>query len=671
MTPGTETLSSLRSIGGKVLRIRPYQYPAEWMAGNCFISGAINGTGIDQPFDPWHFPCNVGIVDAFAEGKRGVLVQKSVQMGVSHYFQNLVMYCLARVGGPAGYFMAKDETMRDHLLERIMLVIEKSPELAELRIIGKDDHSTMRSLRFLNGSLKLFGSGSVNNFKSNPYRHLFGDEFELIPVFPDGSDGVLMAKGRQASFSDPFFAGFSTPGEAESDRGIEKSIERDSDMRRFFWRCPHCDDPIAVNFLDNVSFDRDPGTNRIIHGTAKLLCPKCSGQISDSERAAALLHAAQAACPWYTAVPYDDQVGWVSTLPAETAAAREYVGIMDLDHLHNPRKHLSEMASQYTAISSEPERKTFWNDVLGRGYTVRAQQLTRGDVTAHLAEARRTTVPAETMWITCGIDVQGAGADPHSVTLYYDISAWVRVSASVIRKVTLVLDRMVSSDSNGHDTIKQFLRTWSTTDTRGNPRTIDMVVMDSGQWAPTVNAICNALSGRGVQWAIPCVYGSHRLTDPDYELRPQSEAVGDPSKAFLFTHRNFAIGRYVNLVVDERNLIELPDSIDETVIAHYLANECVKKPDAHGVMRDVWQKKKDAGGRNMADDYFSCGVYSLLAAIQLGYDSELSADITEAAAAAERVESRRIEQRAARNAAEQARRQRMRSKMRSHYSGRG
>ena len=660
---------SLRAVAAKVLRFRPFLYPSEWMAANCYISGALNGTGHDSLFDPWHFPCNVGIVDALCEGRRGILVQKSVQMGVSQYMQNLVLYFMARMGGPAGYSMAKDETVREHVLDRLEPSLEHSAELKGIYLPGRDNHETIRSKRFMTGTLKFFGAGTPNNFKSNPYVLAVADEFELMKVFPDGSDAVALLKGRQAAFSFPIFIGFSTPLEADSPRGIEAAVLRDSDCRLFYWRCPHCREPINVNFMDNVKFDREPVGNRIVRGTARLLCPKCGHAITDAERAAALVRAARAAAPWYAAEPYDAEVGWHSTLTSEEAAGRRYAGFMGLEALHNPRTKLADLADEYCSITSEPERKTFCNDRLARGYTIRARQLARGDIEGCIAEASRSTVPAETLFITLGSDVQGGGPDTRRSVFYYDISAWVKTTESTIRKVTLFVDRVTSTDEDGHATIKNLLRTWTTTDTRGNVRRIDMACFDSTFRTKTVNAICNTLSAGGVQWCIPVIYGSRKQGDADYEPLPQTEEQGDPRRCFYITSRNYLVGRYVDLVTDERQLLELPEDTTEEVIAHYLANEMVRRPDHNGVLRDMWVKKTEAGKRLRDDDWFAAGCYSFLAALILGLDKMQSAEITEAAAEADRLAVARIQQRASRSGSEAARRARMHQRLARHYRG--
>jgi|GEM_PF-4104508 len=651
--PSLSAIDSLRSIGSRLLRVKPFQYPSQWIAENIRIGGTLTGTGHSAPFNIWHYPCNVGIVDAWAEGKRGILIKKAAQVAVSHYMQSLCLYFVARYGGPIAYSMAKDETVRKHVLDRIETNLRESPELIALYLPGRDDHSTIRGARFLNATLDFFGAGSALNFKSNPYLFAFADEFEQMGVFPDGSDAVSLFKGRQAAFANPFFVGWSTPLESESDRGIELAVSRDSDIRLFYWRCPHCREPITVNILDNVKYDKD-NAGRPVPATARLLCPKCGHGITDSERATALVKAGQAACRWYEAEPYDEEVGWKSTLPHDEATQREYAGFDGLDHIHNPRKRVSEIAAGYCAITSEPEKKTFWNDVLGRGYTIKARQLSRDSIEDCLADARRECLPNDLLWVTFGADLQHAGQDPLKSLFYYDISAWCWVTDPAtterfIRKVTLFKDRVTSTEADGHATIKTLLRTWTMEDYRHNFHRISMAVIDSTHRTKVVNAICNALCPSGTQWVVPVIYGGHKTGDPDYQLLPQNVEVGDPSRPFLLTSRNYTVGAYVDMLTDSRGLVELPHGVAEEVIQHYLANECVREPDSHGIMQNRWAKKRDSTGfggrkgRALEDDYFAAGCYSMLGALLLGLRSVQAGSISESQAEADRIEQARIE----------------------------
>lgn len=655
---GLSASASMRLVGANVVRFKPFMYPSEWISREVWISGSTNGTGSDSRFDIWYYPCNVGIVDSLAEAKRGSYIKKAVQMAVSHYMQAATGWWIARRGGPCAYSMAKDETMRDHALDRFETIFTKSTELADLYLPGRDNHETIRSKRFQNGTLKMFGAGTANNFKSNPYVFFAADEFELMEVFPDGSDGPTLAKGRQASFPFPFFAGWSTPLEEGSGRGIEAAIERETDKRLFYWRCPHCNRPIAVNFLDNVRFDRDPKTNREIAESAQLVCPKCGATIRDSERAVALVRAAQAACRWYDAVPFDAEVGWHSTLPPEEAARREYAGFDMLDHLHNPRKSVAEISRQFCHASNEPARKTIFNDVLARGYTMRGHRLNRRSVEATLAESQLLTVPVETLWLTLGADVQKGGSDERRSLFYYDISAWVRTGPMKLTKVTLAIDRLISSDEDGHAAMRSLCEGWSVPDTRHSQRRINMVVIDGTYRSATINALCNALSGAGKQWAFPCVSGSLKVDDPDYKLLPQNEEIGDAGRLFILTTRDYLVGRYVDIVMGDGRL-ELPPDVSEEIIQHYMANELVPVADRHGNKAEAWKKKRDERKRELPDDWFAAGYYAMLGAVLLGMDREQVGTVEEAKAAAASVAQAQASMKAAWARGSEARRARL------------
>jgi len=200
-----------------------------------------------------------------------------------------------------------------------------------------------------------------------------------------------------------------------------------------------------------------------------------------------------------------------------------------------------------------------------------------------------------------------------------------------------------------------------------------MAVIDSGHRTKVVNAICNSVSTPTSQWVIPVIYGSHKTGDPDRQLLPQDEKVGDPSRPFMATHRNFVVGGYVDMLTDDRGLVELPHGVPEEVVQHYLANEMVREPDAHGIMQNKWVKKRDSTGfgggkkgRVLEDDYFAAGCYCWLAALELGLESVQSGSIGEAQEEADRVAEERSDMLRRSTESGAARRARLSARIRRH-----
>lgn len=629
------TIATITRAAASAIRYRRRLPPSQWIAENACVTAAA--TGSDGSFDVWHWPCNVGIVDAAAEGKRGVLAQKPVQMGLSHYFQALLCWEIETYGGPIGYSMAKDDTVREHVLDRLDAIFANAPGLRQTQLTGRDNHETILSKRFTNASVKFFGSGSVNNFISNPYRAFFCDEFERMGIFPDGSDAVELAKGRQSAFGFPRLFGWSTPLEAEA--GISKYVELDSDQREFHIRCPHCHEPVTLDFFRDVEFAKHTQDNRPVPGSAVLRCQLCKHAITDSERATALTRAAQAACVWYTAVPYDDAVGWVSTMTPEDAATREYAGFGNWSHLHNPRMTLLEIAHRWCGIRTEAQKKVFYNDVLGKPYTIMAQVVDAQMLRSRVAAGTRQAVPEGTLWVTLGSDVQGGGVTGDLV-FYFDISAWVP-GAHGVKKVCLEVDRLKGLYTSQFAEMRQLIAQWRGKDDSGHEYRISTACVDAGWRTEDVYKLCNSLCTGRAQWVVPVIYNHEKLGAETTRWEPQGAGVGDPSRRILLTSRDYAVGRAIDRLTGT-DLVELPCPLKPELERHYLSNIQIEDYDRHGNKRGMhWVKKQLAKGHREDDDWLQAAAYCELAAVQLGLDTQGGAVVVAARAAADQHQARK------------------------------
>lgn len=633
-------LPALAADAARAIRYRPRVYPSQWMAAQYYIGESASES--HGNVDIWYQPCNVGIIDAALEpDKRGIMDEKCVQFGDSTYFQALLGWEIVHHGGPVSYSMAKDDTARTHVLQRITPMLEHSTDLAALLLSGRANNETILSKRFTNASLEVFGSGSVNNFKSNPYRAAFADEFELMGIFPDGSDAVQLLIGRQESFTRPKLYGWSTP--LNKERGIHPYILHDSDMRRFHLRCPHCRAAIYLDWHRDVRFAyRDDDPTRPIPESAALHCSACAAVITDSQRARALVGAAQRSCPWYcaeTGLTPDADVGWLSVLSAEEAATRPFAGFFGKSHLYNPRKPLLDMARGWCSLKTEAQKKVYHNDILGEPYDIAGTVLTLADIEARQRDAITAHVPADTAYVTAGIDVQGGGP-VGDLVFYYDVSAWQPDG----HKVTIEIDRLKATRATNFSEIVAFLRAWSGTTADGKTHRLAMVVIDAGYQTRAVYHIANLLSPGGSQWVAPVIYNTDKIGTAIWTQEQQREGVGDPARAVWLTSRDHLVSRAIERIQTGR--VTLPRPLPNEVAQHYVANVQVEDYDRHGNFRGYhWAKRQIAKGQILDDDWLQAAGYAEFAAVLLGLDQLTGSTVAQAHQEAANYADRKARQR--------------------------
>lgn len=658
----------LGTVISDAIRIRPYEFPSQWMDREYYLS-ALSGTENPGKIDIWRMPVNVGIVDGLVEHKRGLMIQKPAQSGVSTYIAGGVGYLIARHGGAFCWTLAKIETAREHAVQRWEPMFEKSTELSELMLQGTKDRQTILGKLFSNGRFNMNTSATENNFISQAYWCMVLDEFGKMGIFPSGRDPVQLSRGRQLNMTAPLIVGLSTPDTPETD--ICAYVEHDSDKRAFFWRCPHCKTPIDPDPEEHIRAEHEDNSTIIIPASARLVCPSCYEVITDGQRARAILHAAQAACPWYLDVPYDDQVGWQSLLEPAEAAEREYAGFTHYSHLLNPAKTTREIAEEMRSMAKdEATKKTVMNDVLGKGHAPSSSFLSVESV-EQCATRQADTVPVGTWNVTCGMDIQGGGDE--GVIGYYDISAWSKTGhKTVLRTGRIFATRFFEIDGETvpYGEIDVFVNSWTGRDDEGASYQLNCFVIDAGWRARLLYPLCNRISGRGQQWACPVVYSDVKAGGASYKAEQQSSEIGDPARKMWNVSRDWLVSRAIDRIMDER--VTLPMPIPEELARHYTANVQSEKYDRNGnFVGFAWKKRQLQHGERVDDDYLQAACYAEFAAILLGLESLMHEVVVGAEEKAEDFTRRRDANRSAYYASRQRKiQERMRQRNRSAWHDR-
>lgn len=626
-TPATR---AIHLAAAQSLRYHPPMAPSQWATTQYHLSpqAAPEHPG---PIDIWRQPTNVGIIDSHLEHKRGIIVQKCVQSAVSTYMVALLGYLLARHGGTAFYSLARLDTMRKHALQRIEPMIHNSSELTAIHLPGTSGNETIYEKTFTTGSLTLTTAASENSFISNAYRWAFADEFDKYGTFPSGADAWTLLKGRQANVTDPGLYGWSNP--STPDTGIHPHYRDHTDCRHYHIRCPHCHAITDLDFHRDVQFDYKPGTDRTIPGTARLHCQHCHRQITDQQRARAIIDAAQRTTPWYCLQHHldpDPAIGWQTTLPPEEAAARPYAGFGNYSHLYNIRKPLHDLDHEYhTAIKTPAALKTFYNDFLGLPKKHTGQIITLATLQKRTADTTRRHTPEDTLYITFGADVQGTTTSLDRY-FYYDISAWLPDA----RKITLDIGKLAATKANDYTEVDRLLLHWQATTPSGKTHRIKQAAIDAGYETKIIYTIANRVSPHpGSQWVTPIIYNHQKLGNANSLPTPQTD-LGDPRRHVHLVSRNWLITRAIERVTTDR--VELPTPLPTEVANHYTALIQVENRDRHGNMTGyTWERRQLAKNERLHDDYLQAAGYCEYAAILLGLDQLDAQLITEAKTAAQ------------------------------------
>lgn len=377
-----------------------------------------------------------------------VVFMKGAQTGGTEAALNAVGYWIAHAPGIILCVWPSLDMVRRNSRTRIEPLIDGTPALrakiAPAR--AKDPGNTVSQKEFTGGALVMTGANSATGLRSLPARYLVLDEVDAFPADADGEgDPVALAIQRTVTFRGRRkIVLISTPTDAGASR-IEKAYA-ESDQRRFFVPCPHCDAFQTLKWSGVTWPDGEPSR-------AFYACEECGGVIDERDKPGML-----AAGEWRKTAPGDGR----------TAG-------FHLSALYSPFESWAEIAVEFFAVKNDPLRLQPWtNTKLGEPFEDRdAEALDAAGLVAR-CEDWGDTLPDGVAAITAGVDVQndrialeivGWGKGEESWSLAYEEiwgdpskpELWRAVDAELLRawrhpRAGKMHVRAACVDSGGHHT---------------------------------------------------------------------------------------------------------------------------------------------------------------------------------------------------------------------------
>lgn len=332
-----------------------------------------------------------------------VVFMKGAQTGGTEAGLNAIGYWIAHAPGIILTVWPSLDMVRRNSRTRIEPLIEGTPALrskiAPAR--AKDPGNTLSQKEFTGGSLVMTGANSATGLRSLPARYLVMDEVDAFPADADGEgDPVALAVQRTVTFRGRRkIMMISTPTDSGASR-IEKAF-LESDQRRYFVPCPHCQ---AFQTLKWAGVTWPEGEPR----KAFYACEICGGVIEEADKPA-MLAAGE----------------WRATAPQNKGAAGFH-----LSALYSPFEAWGEIAVEFLAARRDPLRLKPWtNTKLGEPFEDRADSPVDPMMFVERLEEWRETLPEQVLLMTAGVDVQanrlavevvGWGVGEESWSIVYD-----------------------------------------------------------------------------------------------------------------------------------------------------------------------------------------------------------------------------------------------------------
>ncbi len=185
-----------------------------------------------------------GLMDAGSDMTiERIVAMWGAQLGKTACLLNINWYYTAHDPSPMLMVQPTLEAAEDFSKERIAPAIRDTPALSKLfrSPRSRDSNNTLLKKEFPGGGLALAGANSPAGLASRSRRIVQGDEVDKweASAGAEGDPGKLM-EARTATFWNKKIIYTSTPSIKGASR-IEREFLK-SDQRRYFVRCPHCDE---------------------------------------------------------------------------------------------------------------------------------------------------------------------------------------------------------------------------------------------------------------------------------------------------------------------------------------------------------------------------------------------------------------------------------------------
>ena len=388
-----------------------------------------------------------GMMDAISDPNvESIVLMTAAQIGKTELINNVVGFHIHQDPAPMLVVQPTLDMAQTWSKDRLAPAIRDTPVLLDK--IGdprsRDSGNTTLHKVFAGGHVTACGANSPSSLASRPCRIILCDEVDRYPISA-GTEGdpVSLAKKRSATFWNRKIILVSTPTEKGASR-IEQAYE-ESDKRKFFVSCPHCDGEQTLQWA-NVKFsNNDPNT-------AEYSCEHCGSCWDDADR--------------FRAIRYGS---WQKTDTGDGKTAGFH-----LSALYSPWTRLDEIVGEFIAAKRDPMRLRTWvNTTLGETWEEQGEMLDEYDLIDR-AEDWGDELPEGVLMLTAGVDVQddrleyeivgwGRGEESWSIdynVLYGDPSSaelWIDLDKALQRTYTHPLSgdmtlRSACIDSGGHYT---------------------------------------------------------------------------------------------------------------------------------------------------------------------------------------------------------------------------
>jgi phage terminase large subunit GpA-like protein len=387
-----------------------------------------------------------------------VIAAKGVQLGFTEGGLNVVGCYIDIAPCPIMYVMPTIEMSKGISESRIDPMIDFSPSLKK-RVKpsrSRDSGNTKFTKRYPGGVLVLSGANSAASLRSRPVKVLVLDEVDAYPLSVDNEGSpIALAEKRTSTFgSKRKIYKLSTP--TIDGQSVITSEYEDSDQRKYYVPCPHCDHKQELIFENLKWTEKD-------YSSVLYFCEECGTGIEERYKPRML-----------------EGGEWIATAPEKSSPYRKGYHI---NSLYSPLGWLgwAQIAEQWEKAQNDVNlMRVFVNTILGETYKDKGEAPPWENLYNRREPYQINRPPVEVQFITAGVDVQRD-------RLELEIVGWCK------GKRSFSIDfRVLLGDTSARAVWDQLAEVVSETWVRedGAHLTLRLMAVDSGYNTQEVYAFC-------------------------------------------------------------------------------------------------------------------------------------------------------------------------------------
>lgn len=361
----------------------PRVMPAVFAEAEIVLPGSANSIPGPLRLAPYQYE----LVDAIADDDVEIIVlMLSSQVGKSISIDAMMGYCISCEPGPMLHVSPTGDRSEDFVRDRFDPLVGASPTLRSLVGKGQDTRKgrsggadSLASKSFPGGQLNFASAHKPDQLAARAIKFLFLDETDRFPVSA-GIEGcpIQLAVKRTKTYEGKGrkIIIVSTPTSRTGSRINQWFIR--GDQRKFFVNCPHCGNYAPLSF-DNLKWEEGKPA------TAYLRCEDCGAVHDEAEKREMVRRGS-----------------WQATAEGE-AGIRSY----HLNELASMFSTLKAVAHQFEDAKTPEEKQAFYNTTLAQVYDAGTEVELSSSELQQRAELISRPYPADILFVTAGVDVQG------------------------------------------------------------------------------------------------------------------------------------------------------------------------------------------------------------------------------------------------------------------------